>query len=379
MDIDNVIREEYTKGTPIKVISKIVGRHKDTIIKRAKNMGLNHPNKGGYTYRRIEHEAERLGLDPKTVDHGWIKTDEASIHFRNDLPQLNAEDLFKPILEDIKKHSPKYIPIKREKIKDKHLFVVDLADIHIGKLALAVETGEEYNIRIAKKRCIEGTEGLIRKAQNFDIDRILFVIGNDILHFDTPKRTTTSGTPQDTDGQLHQIFTEGVKLYVEIIERLLTIADVDIVYNPSNHDYVSGFMLAQTVAAWFRHSKNVTFDVSIKHRKHYTYGNNLITTSHGDGAKHHDMPFLMAHEHPEWSNKVPQKRYIYLHHLHHKKVTKFNSAVDTDGIHLQILRSPSAPDGWHDRNGYCAAPRAVEGFIHHKKHGQIASFTHYFS
>lgn len=378
MDINSVIREEYSKGTPINVISKMIGRHRTSVIKKAKAMELVHPNNGGYNYRRIHEEAERLGLDVNTIDHGWIKTDEASIHFRNDLPTVKVEDMFTGILNNIKKHSPKYIQIKREKIKEKHLLVIDPADIHLGKLALAIETGEDYNIEIAKRRCIEVVEGLIQKSQGFPIEKILLVIGNDILHFDTTKRTTTSGTAQDTDGQLHQIFTEGVNLYVQIIERLLSVADVDIVYNPSNHDYVSGFMLAQTVAAWFRHSKNVTFDVSIRHRKHYTYGFNLITTSHGDGAKHNDMPFLMAHEHPEWSNKNSQKRYVYLHHLHHKKVTKFNSSQDTQGVELQILRSPSAPDSWHMKSGYSTAPRAVEGFIHHKEHGKIASLTHFF-
>lgn len=378
MDINSVIRTEYEKGTPVNLISKSVGLNKSSVIKRAKILGIDHPNNGGHNYQRIQLEAERLGLDVDSVDHGWIKTDEASIHFRNDVSTVKVEDMFADILTRIKKHSPKYKPIKREKIKEKHLLVVDPADVHLGKLALAVETGEDYNIEIAKNRCTEGVKGLIQKSQGFPIDRILLVIGNDILHFDTTKRTTTGGTAQDTDGQLHQIFTEGVDLYVQIIEMLLTVADVDIVYNPSNHDYVSGFMLAQTVAAWFRHSKNVTFDVTIRHRKYYTYGFNLITTSHGDGAKHHDMPFLMAHEHPDWNNKENQKRYVYLHHLHHKKVTKFNSSSDTQGVELQILRSPSAPDGWHDRNGYCTAPRAIEGFIHHKEHGKIASLTHFF-
>jgi hypothetical protein len=378
-DKDTIIRDGYSQGLPLELISQQAGLHRSNVIQRAKKMGLTHPNSGGKNYNRIQQTITDLGIDPKAVDHGWIKTEEASIHFRNDLPTRTIDDLLSDTISILKKHSPKYQPIKRIKIREPHLLVVDIADLHIGKLALAVETGEDYNIEIAKQRAIEGVEGLIQRAQGFPIDKILFVIGNDILHFDNNKRTTTGGTPQDTDGQLHQIFNEGVKLYVDIIERLVTIADVDVVYNPSNHDYASGYMLAQTVAAWFRLAKNVTFDVSIRHRKHYTYGNNLITTSHGDGAKHNDMPFLMAHEHPDWSNKTPQKRYVYLHHLHHKKVTKWNSSHDTDGIHLQILRSPSAPDSYHDKNGYVAAPRAVEGFIHHKEHGQIAQLTHYFS
>lgn len=377
--INEQIAEGYKNGTPVYEICKQVNLHQANVRKRAKQMGLSHPMSNESRRGRIKETIEAMGIDPKAVDHGWIKTEEASIHFRNDLSQVKVEDLFEDILKDMKKHAPKYTPIKRQRITEPHLFVVDLADCHLGKLALAVETGEDYNIEIAKQRCIEGTEGLIQKAQGFPIDKILFVIGNDILHFDTTDRKTTRGTPQDTDGQLHQIFNEGVKLYVQLIERLLTIADVDVVYNPSNHDYVSGYMLAQTISAWFRNSKNVSFDVSVRHRKHYTYGNNLITTSHGDGAKHSDMPFLMAHEHPDWSNKVAQKRYVYLHHLHHKKVTKWNSSHDTDGIHLQILRSPSAPDAYHAKEGYSTAPRAVEGFIHHKEHGQIAQLTHYFS
>jgi len=380
MSIEQIVRDGYEQGLRIQDIANQAGVSHRTVERLAAKLGLAHPRNAKNSHlNRIKHEAERLGLDVSSVDHGWIKTEEASIHFRNDLPKRTVEDLLEDTLATLRKYSPKYQTIKRQKISDPHLLVVDPADVHIGKLALAVETGEDYNIEIAKKRCIEGVEGLIQKAQGFPIDRIMFVIGNDILHFDNHKRQTTSGTPQDTDGQLHQIFNEGVKLYVEIIERLVTIADVDVTYNPSNHDYASGYMLAQTVAAWFRHAKNVSFDVSIRHRKHYTYGANLITTTHGDGAKHTDMPFLMAHEHPDWNNKEKQKRYVYVHHLHHKKVTKFNSSTDTDGIHLQVLRSPSAPDGWHDRNGYCAAPRAVEGFIHHKEHGQVAQLTHYFS
>jgi hypothetical protein len=379
MDINTIIKEEYAKGTTVEVIARMVGRHESKVRERAKKMGLKHPNSNEMRSNRVQQTIESMGIDPAQVDHGWIKTEEASIHFRNDVQQVNLEDLFQNHIEKAKKYSPKYPTIKREKIKDAHLLVVDIADLHIGKLALAIETGEDYNIQIAKDRAIQGVEGLIQQSQGFPIDRILMVIGNDILHFDTPKRTTTGGTPQDTDGMWHQIFDEALDVYVKIIERLASIADVDVVYNPSNHDYVSGYMLAQTVSAWFRQSKNITFDVSIRHRKHYTYGSNLITTSHGDGAKHHDMPYLMAHEHPDWNNKENQKRYVYLHHLHHKKVTKWNSAHDTQGIHLQVLRSPSAPDAWHDRQSFCTAPRAVEGFIHHKKWGQVASLTHYFS
>lgn len=375
MDFRSYIRQAYEEGTPVTKIAAALGISKDAVKSRAARDPGCPPHA---SLNRVHHEAERLGLDPRTVDHGWIKTEEASLHFRNDLSSLSAEAIIKDSIALMKKHSPDYATIKRSKIKDPHLQVIDPADVHIGKLSLAVETGEDYNIQIAKDRTIEGVEGLLQKASSFPTEKILLVIGNDILHFDTPKRTTTSGTPQDTDGMLHEIYLEGLSLYVQVIERLLQVADVDVVYNPSNHDYVSGFMLAQTLQAWFRQCKNVTFDATIRHRKYYTYGANLICTSHGDGARHSDMPHLMASEHPDWDNKKHQFRYIYLHHLHHKKQTKWNSAHDTQGVTIQILRSPSAPDGWHTKQGFCLAPRAVESFVHHKEHGQVAQLTHYF-
>lgn len=379
MDRNTIIKEEYERGTPLHVISQKINLGKTRIREIAREMGVVHQSISRLSLNRINNEIEAMGIDPRQVDHGWIKTDEASIHFRNDVSKVSAEEIIKDSLDLLKKHKVIYPTIKRKPITDPHLLIIDPADVHIGKLALAVETGHEYNVSVAKQRCIEGVEGLLRQAQGYPLEKIMLVVGNDILHFDTPKRTTTAGTPQDTDGMLHSIYLEGLQLYVQIIERLITIADVEVVYNPSNHDYMSGYMLAQTLSAWFRTSKNVTFDVSISHRKYSTYGKNLICTSHGDGTKHEDMPNLMSREHPKWNNEIKnQMGYIYLHHLHHKKVTKWVSSQDTRGIEMQILRSPSAPDSWHSINGYCLAPQAVEGFIHHKEHGKIASLTHFF-
>jgi len=70
--------------------------------------------------------------------------------------------------------------------------VIDPADIHIGKLASAFETGEEYNNQIAVKRVLEGVQGILDKSSSYNIDKILFIGGNDILHIDSPKRMTTS-------------------------------------------------------------------------------------------------------------------------------------------------------------------------------------------
>ena len=322
----------------------------------------------------IIESCDSVSVDPTTVNHLWKKTKEDSVFIKNPLYVDPVEktylDLRNEILSDLKKYSPKFSKIKRKESSDGHLLVIDPADVHIGKLCDSFESGEDYNSQIAVKRVLEGVYGILDKCRGFDIDKILFIGGNDILHIDTPKRQTTSGTPQDTDGMWYRNFLIAKQLYVDCIEILLGVADVHFTFNPSNHDYTNGFFLADVIQTYFRKNKNITFDCSISHRKYFRYHSNLIGTTHGDGAKSQDLPLLMAQESGEWSDT--KHRYVYTHHVHHK------TSKDFIGVTVESLRSPSGTDSWHHRNGFCHSPKAVEGFIHSKKHGQICRITHLF-
>jgi len=323
-------------------------------------------------YRRLKDEAEAQGLDPRSVKQAWIKTDEASLFVKNlnfkTPEEIKVSSLFSEIVEECKKYSPKYPKYKRNQCTDGHALVIDPADIHIGKLCSKFEVGKDYNQQIAVKRVLDGVRGLLDKSKGFHIDKIIFIAGNDILHTDNAKRQTTSGTPQDTDGMWFDNFLTAKQLYIDIIEMIMQVADVHFIFNPSNHDYQSGFFLAQLIETHFRRSKNITFDCSIAHRKYVMYGNSLIGTTHGDGAKQADLGSLMSVEAKDmWVNAV--HRYYYTHHVHHK------TAKDYINVTVESLRSPSVSDSWHNRNGY-VSPEAVEAFIHSKEHGQVARLTH---
>lgn len=320
-------------------------------------------NVGLYNY------CEQNNIPFDRVSHYWHKGKHFSVHVKNDT--VSYEQIRDELIEEMQSYSPSYPTIERRKVKDGHLLVIDPADIHIGKLARAFETGEEYNSQIAVTRCKEGVQGILDKAFGFNIDKILFVAGNDVLHIDSPRRTTTSGTPQDTDGMWYDNFKMAKDLYIELLEIMIAVADTHFVFNPSNHDYTNGFFLADTISTWFRRCENITFDCSITHRKYYRYHNNLIGTTHGDGAKKNDLPLLMAHEAAEdWARA--RHRYIYTHHEHHK------NSKDHMSVCVETLRSPSGADSWHHRNGYQHSPKAVEGFIHHPDHGQVSRITHIF-
>ena len=288
---------------------------------------------------------------------------------------LDEDQLFGKVNDFIATYSPDYEIIKRN--PGTHLLVINPADIHIGKYASVIETNQEYNCEIAVNRVIEGVTGLIEKAKGFPIERVLFCIGNDVLHIDNVYSTTTKGTYQDTDKKWWEHYEIALTLYVRCVEMLRKIGPVDIVHSMSNHDYQSGFHLAHTLQSWFRKAKDITFDISVAHRKYYKYGTNLLGIEHGDGAKMDNLPLLMAQENPsDWAQTT--HRYWYLHHLHHKIKHKWRDGKDFIGVTVEYMRSPSSADSWHSRKGFTGAPLACEGFIHSKETGQVARLTHYF-
>lgn len=327
---------------------------------------LNLPKKKSNLFQDV---LVRNNFTPPKWKDGWLKTPEASIRIVNQEGQVSQEEIKQEMISEMKKHSPRYPLIKRGKTSP-HLLVIDPADIHINKLSLNEETGDEYNMEIALNRVFKAVDEILLRSETYNIEKIILVIGNDALHTDN-KMGTTSGTPQDMETMWHRAFKVARQMYVQVIEQLVSKADVHIIYNPSNHDYYSGFMLSDALYCWFHRHKNITWDIDIRHRKYFTYGKNLLGTSHGDGAKENDLPMLMATEAKDWAQTV--YRYFYLHHVHHKRQIKY-IVGDKQQITIEYMRSPSGADGWHDRNGY-KAPKSIEGFIHHKENGQIARLT----
>ena len=317
---------------------------------------------------------KNAGVDKSNAPDMWLKSKEASIRVKNPFyipPEVaDLKEVWGQMIDDIKANVRVFKPIKYKHREDSGLLVLSPADVHIGKLASKFETLDEYNSSIACGRVQEGVTSLIHKSKRLGVKKLLLLIGNDILHIDNPKRTTTSGTPQDTCGMWYDNFVLAKRLYYDVIMEMREIAPVHVQFNPSNHDFMSGFHLSQVVEAMFYGFNDVTFDVDMTHRKYFTYGNNLIGSSHGDGAKIDDLPLLMANEAKGWSDS--KHRYFYIHHFHHKIMK------DKTSVQIEAMRSVSGTDGWHHRNGYQHAPKAMEAFLHHPEYGQTNKIIHYF-
>tara|TARA_R110000868_G_scaffold111399_1_gene300912 strand:- start:1365 stop:2537 length:1173 start_codon:yes stop_codon:yes gene_type:complete len=333
----------------------------------------------------VDESMHRNNLNPNdNWKLSWVKdkvTGTSTLVVNPDYKNAESVDydqIRNEMIEEMRGLSPNVDKYKRKKNKDPHCLVLDIADLHIGKLATQDGANDTYNVDVAIDRAIRGSMDLIDKSQPYNIDKIFFIIGNDVLHIDNAKTgTTTSGTPQDTDGMWYDNFKIARGVYCHIINILSTIAEVEIIHCPSNHDYMTGFMLADAIGCYFHNNKNITLSVNNNHRKYTKYGQNMLMFSHGDGCKIDQIPYLSAHE----SSKIwyeTKYRYGYLHHIHHKDYFKFRSGKDYIGMTVEYLRSPSGTDRWHADNGYTGVKVAIEAFIHHPENGQVCRLTHNF-
>lgn len=297
-----------------------------------------------------------------------------------------VEDLRKSLIEEIKEyHENKRIEgqvidlqkdlssVVADETKKKATQLLELAifDLHLGKLSWKGETGEDYDMDIAidrYKRCI--TE-LLDRVDLSKIDRILLPIGNDMIHIDNKFKTTTNGTPQDTDSRFTKIIKTAKTLMIQVISELSLIAPVDVVVVPGNHDQTVMFTLGEILEAFFYTDENVTIYNDPKLRKYYKYGQNMIMFTHGSDEKHSELGLIAATEMPTmWAST--KFREVHLGHLHKSKSVKYTNVDEYQGFKIRIINSLSGTDAWHYSKGYMSL-KGAEAFIWDYNKGLITN------
>ena len=284
----------------------------------------------------------------------------------------------KIILEVFKEQAARFAPKlttakypKKKKPAKSHLLEVDLFDVHLEKLAWAEETGEDLSLEECCRLYAESLEIILARAQGWDIDRILFPIGNDFFNADDWKDSTTRGTPQECSARWKRVYREGQNLLVNAIERLRHIAPVDVVIIPGNHSRQRIFYIGEALSLWTASIPEVTVDNRACERKYYQYHKTLLGFSHGQ-ERDSDLPVIMSQEvSPEqWAET--KYREWHIAHTHHKRDIKYISVNEKTGVVIRRLQALTAADDWLYRKGFIGAGRGATGFIWSKDQGLIS-------
>lgn len=288
---------------------------------------------------------------------------------------LNIKKLRDELINEVQSFAPKYPKLEYKKIDNGHLLEINIFDLHFGKLCWGLETGDNYDTKIASKRFLTAIHAIIKRSEGYDIKRIVFPVGNDFFNSDTRLNQTSAGTPQDEDVRWQKTFKAGRELLIAGIDLLSKVAPVDVVIVQGNHDWERSFYVGDVLSCWYFNNPNVEVNNQPTPRKHYKFGNCLISYTHGNNEKIIDLPLLVASEVPKlWAST--QFREIHIGHLHHKKEIKFMATQEHKGIVIRFMRSLSGTDAWHNFKGYKGAIQACEAFIWDENEGLICQFSH---
>lgn len=248
-----------------------------------------------------------------------------------------------------------------------NLLEINIPDLHVGKLAWSAETGySNYDGKLAKQVFEEAVDSLLERSASLRYERVVFVVGNDLLHSDTKQGTTTAGTPLDNDSRFQRSFTLARQLTVHAIERFRGIAPVDVVMCPGNHDQLSVWHLGDSLESFYHSAEDVKIDNSPALRKYYQWGKCMFLFAHGNKGKLADYPLLMATEQPKMFGATLWRE-AHTGDKHQLKVSEHH------GVRVRILPALCPPDAWHTEHAFVGMQRSAEAFMWHREEGLIGT------
>lgn len=289
-------------------------------------------------------------------------------------PEIRNQKIVDTFVDRAKKFAPKYPKISYKKHKEGHLYELGLPDLQLGRLVSEQETGMPVTPQSQLEIASKVIERLIAYSSLFDISRVVFPIGNDFFNSNTAAMTTAHGTPQSDDVRWHTTFSLGAQFLVDTIDSLSSIAPVDVLVIPGNHDEERIWYMGEYLQAWYHKNPNVVIDNRPQKRKYYHFGKVLLGFTHGYSEKMTELGSLMAYEVPHlWSQSL--HREWHLGDKHHKVDMILKTKELNNGVVVRILRSLAVPSVWEFDKGYVGALRAGEVFIWHPQNGICGQFT----
>jgi hypothetical protein len=237
----------------------------------------------------------------------------------------------------------------------------DKVDLHLNKFS------DDYDMEMAKTRFNNAIDTFLNETS---AEECIFIIGEDYFNIDTINKTTTKGTPQDTEVDVYKMFDFGLKLMIETLHTLSVFFDkVNVILIQGNHDKLLSYMLVKALEHYNFEKGNIIFNSEIKSRKYIEYGNSLIGLGHLDTENKKQKQFLMQNEVKEMYGKS-KYNYFISGHLHNYSVEEIGG--------VQYIRLPSlnGSDNWHNEMGYITQTKGAIAIEFNKDKGMVKKIVY---
>jgi len=245
------------------------------------------------------------------------------------------------------------------------LTVYPLADVHIGMLAWAAETREDWDSKIASD-AVNVAASILTEKTPPSKHCIIANLG-DFFHFDTDKGTTTKGTILDVDSRWSNVIQLGVETILRFVKFALEKHEtVKIINSIGNHDNQSALMLPFILKPYFMKEPRVTIDTAPRMHHYHIFGANLLGFHHGHRCSPQRLCGCVTRDQLLYPG-VDTSKVEFIHwltaHVHHE-------AKEYDGgILVESFRTLAAKDAFAAGQGY-RAMRDVQAVTYDRQDGE---------
>lgn len=253
-------------------------------------------------------------------------------------------------------------------------------DAHFGKLAWIGETSyRNYDTYLASQDYEYAVDKNLNWSSHEKIEKIFFIVGQDLFHVDNMKNNTTNGDhAMDVDGRIPKIYRKIFQIVTESVYKCRSVAPVEVIWSPGNHDYLASMMLCFSLEQHFKDDKFVTVDIAREKdglitRKARLWGNLLIGWTHRIKGRENTWGNELAQMFPElWGQSKFREWHCGDQHL--KKTTKLTPEFTSGGVLIRQLTALSPVDKWHFENVFTDAVPGGEAFLWSKDYGVYANY-----
>ena len=248
-----------------------------------------------------------------------------------------------------------------------------VGDHHNGMLSWARETGARWDLDIAEQTLARAHDELIASVR--PCETALIALLGDWLHYDSTEAVTpTNRNILDSDTRYPKMIRVGIRAVRRMIERAAARhGRVHVIVEIGNHDLASSLFLAEALANIYESNPRIAIDTSPMHFHYFEWGDVLIGTHHGHGAKMADLPLIMATDQPEAWGRT-RHRYWWTGHVHHRNDIRVLTARDDHQVAVESFRVLAPNDAWAHQKGYRSI-RDMKAIVMHRRFGEVERHT----
>ena len=242
-----------------------------------------------------------------------------------------------------------------------------IGDAHLGLYSWGAETGENFDLSVAKRDLMSGADRLVASVPAAE-EAIVVQLG-DFYHMDDTKNVTPlSGNNLDVDTRFAKVIRVGIHLMRYVIDKALEKHKLVRVRNVAgNHDPTASITLTEALKGYYENEPRVEIADSPKSFFIYRFGANLVGITHGHTGRPERLPGLLAVDaQKDWGEC--DFRFVWHGHIHSKRV------FEDMGVIVESFRTLAGKDAWHAEQGYRPG-REMQAIVLHKRFGEIERHT----